>query len=123
VYFLDPDTRRYVESRIERRYRKPRERVMLAAAEAPEESYPGLSKEGAQVSEALAAVDELAGYAADAELVADVGAQLARDDYAEWRDDAERRQLLERSIARVLKGAGVPAGRVRTLSELLLDRL
>jgi hypothetical protein len=123
VYFMDSDTRRYVESRIERAYARPHTAAALRAAHRPKEEYQGLGKEGARVKEGMAALPEMVAYVDDLELVADLAAMLERQDYAEWRTAGHQRQLLKRSIARLFRAAGIPDDRTESLADQLMGLL
>ena len=128
VHFLDPDTRRFVESRIE--MARPTERIRVVhtspvriAAEPSEDPYGDLNKRAATIREAMAGLRGLEDLGGDAELVADLGAQLEREDYVGWESEPELRQRLQRSVARLLTAAGKRGEEVERLAEALLAAL
>ncbi len=129
VYFVDQDTRRFVESRIEAAAgRRPDfalevgEPQMLLAAEA-EEIYSGLGKVGVAVQQAMASIDGFQPLLEDVDLIADLASILEREDYSEWQERADSRTRLRGSLSRVLRGASLPSERADALAAALLARL
>lgn len=123
VYFVDPDTRRFVESRIEAAYAGRDDLPARRVALPPPSAYGDLSKRGATVAEALAGIPDLADLAENAEVLADLVAVLERDDYVEWRTAEDQRDRLLRSIARVMRAAGVRRDLEEAVAEELLNAL
>ncbi|MHB1192272.1 MAG: DUF2075 domain-containing protein [Longimicrobiales bacterium] len=124
VYFTDPDTRRFVESRMERALARATPPGLAKAADRPQAGlYDRLGKTGAAVMEAMAAIPGMRESAEDSGLMADLAVHLERDDYAGWRQDEGVRTDLLRSIARVLVGAGVSPGEANALASTFLLNL
>ncbi len=129
VYFMDDGTRRFVESRMETvRVNSPDlpmgERVpSLALAAESAELYEGLGKTGAAIQEAMGSTRSLEKLQLDTDLIADLATILERPDYADWQEQSETRIRLLVSVARLLRGADVPAARAGSLAEALLERL
>ena len=129
VHFMDEDTRRFVESRMDL-VREPRpdlpareERPVLALAAESPEAYRGLGKTGAAVQEAMGATGGLEALQLETDLIADLAMILERPDYADWRQQPEAQVRLIASVARLLRGAAVPADRAEDLAAALIERL
>ncbi len=129
VYFMDADTRRFVESRMERDVPGGRGEAITArpapprAADPGQDTYGEMGKAEAAVVTALTALPDLTLLADDSELVRDLASLLERDDYREWKEKNDVRELLMRSVTRLLRGEGVPDDEVSRLSSMLLDAL
>ena len=128
VYFLDADTRRFVESRMELIRQTGRERAdtstaPMLAADVPEDPYGDLNKRAATVRAAIKRLPALAGLAERSELVADIGSQLERDDYNGWESEPELKLRLQRSVARLLRASGQEDSAAERLADALLDAL
>lgn len=125
VYFMDQDTRRFVESRIEAGERIAYDlelppRQLQRAAEA-DEAYHGLGKVGAEMLEVMSSIAGFELLIEDAELLGDLVSLLEREDYADWREEGEVRERLSRSIVRLFRSTSLPPERVQPLADALLE--
>lgn len=128
VCFLDPGTRRFVESRMEFVRRIGRDRAEPAsaprmAADAPPDPYGDLNKRAADVRAAMSGIPGLKELAADSELVADLGSQLEREDYTGWENEGVLKLRLLRSVARLLTATGQTGDAAEDLAKALLAAL
>lgn len=127
VHFLDADTRRFVESRMESV--RPTERIRRIAtpprlaADTPRDAYGELNKRAVAVRKAMNSVPGLEELAQDTELMADVGAQLEREDYIGWESDPVVGRRLRRSVARLLVAVDRNVEEAERLAEALLGAL